>query len=97
MIKYPISQENKNHELNTINEMLTNNHYQRITNVHQQYKSQRKQHTTPKRKKEKWATLTNYGPETRIITRPFKNTNIGVAFKTNKTIKKPSKTKKPNS
>jgi hypothetical protein len=32
------------------------------------------------------ATFTYYGPEMRIITRSFKNTNVGMAFKTNNTI-----------
>jgi hypothetical protein len=36
--------------------------------------------------KEKWATFTYYGPETRMITRSLKNTNVGIEFKTN-TIK----------
>jgi hypothetical protein len=38
-------------------------------------------------KKEKWATFTYYGPETRIITRSFKNTNVGIAFKSSNIIK----------
>jgi hypothetical protein len=50
MIAYPIIQENKNHELNIINEILPNNHYQRITNVNQHNKSQRKQHNSKNKK-----------------------------------------------
>jgi hypothetical protein len=67
MITYPITQENKNHELNTINEILTNHHYQRITNVNQHNKSQRKQHTTAKIKKIKMGHL--------HILRPRNNNN----------------------
>jgi hypothetical protein len=32
-ITYPITQENKDHEQNTINEILINNHYQHVTNM----------------------------------------------------------------
>jgi glycine cleavage system aminomethyltransferase T len=85
MITYSITQENKNHELKVINEILTNNHYQHITNQNQYSKPQKQQHTTTKT--EKWATFTHHGPETRIITKLFKNTNIRTAFKTNNTIK----------
>jgi hypothetical protein len=72
-----------------MNEILANNHYQQRINS-----TALKQHSCPKKprnakiKKEKWATFTYYGPETRIITRSLKNTNVGKAFKTNNTIKK---------
>jgi hypothetical protein len=50
-----------------------------------------KQHTSSKNSqkttKEKWATFTYYGPETRMIIKSFKNTSIGIAFKTNNTMK----------
>jgi hypothetical protein len=31
---------------------------------------------TPPKNKQKWATITNTGKETRIVSRLFKNTNI---------------------
>jgi hypothetical protein len=93
MTTYLITHENKILELNTINEILTNNHYRHITNTNQHNRPENTQHATTKSKKEKWATFTYYGPETRMITRPFKNTNIGIAFKTNTTIKKHLKPK----
>jgi hypothetical protein len=70
---------------------LTNNHSRHITNINQHNRPENTQHATTK--KEKWATFTYYGLETRMITRPFKNTSIGIAFKTNNTIKKHLKPK----
>jgi hypothetical protein len=93
MTIYPITHENKILELNTINAILTNNHSRYITNINQHNTPKHKPHATTKIKKDKWVTFTYYGPETRMITRPFKNNNIGIAFKTN-TIKKTSNTKK---
>jgi hypothetical protein len=87
MITNPITHENKVLGLNTINEILVNNHYrQHITNTTQN------QHNSPtnpqKTMKEKWATFTYYGPEARMTTKSIKNTDIGIAFKTTNTIKK---------
>jgi hypothetical protein len=35
----------------------------------------------------KWTTFTYYGPDTRAITKLFKNTNIKIAFRTTNTTK----------
>jgi hypothetical protein len=85
MTTCPITQENKALELNTINEILANNHYRQRINS-----TALNQHSSPKNPrnaKKKWATFTYYGPETRIITRSLKSTNVGIAFKTNNAIK----------
>jgi predicted nucleotidyltransferase len=82
MTTYPITQENKVLELNTTNKILANNHYRQRINC-----TALNQHSSPKNphnakiKKEKWATFTYYGPKTRIITRSFKHTYVGIAFK----------------
>jgi hypothetical protein len=90
MTVYPITQENKVLELININEILANNHYRQRTSINS---TALNQHSSPKNprnakiKKGKWATFTYYGPETRITTRSLKITNVGIAFKTNNTIK----------
>ena len=38
--------------------------------------------------KTKWATFTYVGPQTKHITKLFKNTNLQIAYKTNNTIQK---------
>jgi hypothetical protein len=37
--------------------------------------------------KNKWITFTHFGPDTRMITKAFRNTNMKIAFRTNNTIK----------
>jgi hypothetical protein len=37
--------------------------------------------------KKKWATFTFFGPETRTITKLFKNTEIGISYRTRNSIK----------
>jgi hypothetical protein len=54
------------------------------------------QHTNPKNPRnitKKMVTFTYCGPETRIITKLLKNTDIGIAFKTTNTIKNHLKSK----
>jgi hypothetical protein len=59
MTTNPITQENKVLELNTINEILGNNHYrQRINSTALNQHSCPKNPRNPKIKKEKWATFT---------------------------------------
>jgi hypothetical protein len=89
MTTYPITHENIILELNTINEILVSNHYRKhITSMKpNKQTSPKNPRSTTTSKIEKWATFTYYGPETRMITKLFKNTNIGIAFKTNSTIK----------
>jgi ribosomal protein L35 len=37
--------------------------------------------------KRKWATFTYFGPETRMINKLFKNTDVGISFRTKNNIK----------
>jgi hypothetical protein len=75
MTTYPITHENKILELNIINEIMTNNHYRHITNVNQHNWPKNTRCSTTKAKKKR-ATFIYNGPETTMITRSFKNTNI---------------------
>ena len=45
-------------------------------------------HTTPTKYKTKWTTFTYIGPQTKFITKIFKNTNINIAYKTKNTNEK---------
>jgi radical SAM protein with 4Fe4S-binding SPASM domain len=46
-----------------------------------------------KTQKTKWATFPYYGPDMRIITKLFRNTNIKIAYKTTNTTKRHFKSK----
>jgi hypothetical protein len=37
--------------------------------------------------KRKWTTFTYFGPETRMITKLFKSTDVGISFRTKNNIK----------
>jgi hypothetical protein len=90
MNTYPIAQESKDKELQTISIILTNNHYSQ-----QEMQQKRKQTSNTKETQElRWATFTYYGNDTRIITKLLKNTNIKIAYKTN-TTENHLKPKKP--
>jgi hypothetical protein len=63
---------------------LENSHYSlHITRcIQNQCLTPKNPHTT----KVKWATFTYLGPETRTITKLFKNRDTGIAFKTTNTL-----------
>jgi hypothetical protein len=66
---------------------------------HQQIIHQKQKHKLPTNnsqgtQKSKWVTFPYYGPDTRKITKLFKNTNLRIAFKATNT--KPPKTKRGN-
>jgi hypothetical protein len=44
--------------------------------------------------KRKWVTFSYFGPETRTITKLFKNTDVGISFRTKKLYKSPLESKK---
>jgi hypothetical protein len=67
MNTYPISTESKHSELQLIKTVLHNNNYPSQTRSHTKAKQNKK--TTPK---QKWATFTYIGNETRSIARLFK-------------------------
>jgi hypothetical protein len=96
--KYPLSEQNKQTELKIIKQIAHENGYsnsilrqkQRTTlNI-----TENTDNTTTKNNK-KWSTFTYTGKETRYITKLFKDTGINIAFKTNNTLSRFTKTKPP--
>jgi hypothetical protein len=91
MNTYPLTQENKDQELRIINEILKNNAYQQLpTNLQHKNKAPKNPtQTAPNTQKDKtkWAMLTYFDLETRIITNLFWNTNLKVAYKMANTLK----------
>jgi hypothetical protein len=85
MNTYPISTNNKYHELQRINIILQNNNYPRFTHKNKR-KEQNKNTITNTTQKIKWATFTYIGKETRTITKLFKDTHIKIAYRTKNTI-----------
>jgi hypothetical protein len=82
----PITDTNMNHKLQRITTILHNNNYPTYKHLRKQKTKCTKQNTPGN--KQKWATFTCIGKETRIIIRLFKNTNIRTSFKTTNTEKK---------
>jgi hypothetical protein len=82
MNKYPLTHTNRNQEKAIIHEILVNNNYSQRDMFQKQKPSKLKD-----KQKTKWATFTYYGPETRVITKLFKNTNIGISYRTKNNIK----------
>jgi hypothetical protein len=82
MNKYPLTHNNKSKEKAIINEILVNNNYP------QQAMYQKQKPPKPRvEQKRKWATFTYFGPETRTINKLFKNTDVGILFRTKNNIK----------
>jgi hypothetical protein len=46
--------------------------------------------------KKEWATFTFFGPETRTVTKLFKNTEIGISYRTRNNMKHLLRTKENN-
>jgi hypothetical protein len=80
---YPITHKSKDIELQTIRTILNNNHYNQEI-IHTNLKHN---HNTKETQKQKWATFTYFGTDTRTITKLLKNANIKISFKTTNTIK----------
>jgi hypothetical protein len=88
MNTYPFTQENKNQEWIVIEEILKNYGYQQSIinskNTNRFYTNHTK--TQKEEEKEKWATFTYVGPETRSITNLFWHTNLNISYRTTNTI-----------
>jgi hypothetical protein len=82
MNKYPITHKNKKNEETIIKAILNNNKYPQ--NIIQQKQKPLKSNDEQKKK---WATFTFFGPESRAITKLFKNTEIGISYRTRNNIK----------
>jgi uncharacterized protein YajQ (UPF0234 family) len=77
---YPITKEVKEKELNTIQDTLHNNEYNK--NLSTRHPNQRKHNKNKDRQhqKTKWVIFTYSGKETKKITKLFKETQIKIAF-----------------
>jgi hypothetical protein len=78
--QYPLTHNNKNIEENIVRTILNNNH---PSNTIQLTHKPSTKNTTQKRK---WATFTYFGHEIRSITKLFKNTEVGVSYKSRNNI-----------
>jgi hypothetical protein len=94
MNTYPISANNKQWELQHIETILVNNNYPQHTHKN---KKREENKNTAMNAREKWATFTYIGKQTRTIAKLFRNTNIKIAYKTTNTIQKHLRTKKQDS
>jgi hypothetical protein len=90
--QYPITSKNKKEEESIINVILNNNNPINIKQRFQVNKNKKKKRKEGKKKK--WVTFTFLGPETRIITKIFKNTDIAIPYRTRNNITHVLKTKK---
>jgi hypothetical protein len=89
MNKYTLTHTNRSQEKVIINEILVNNNYT------QQAMYQKQKPPKPRvEQKRKWATFTYFGPETTTITKLFKNTDVGISFRTKNNIKHYLRTKR---
>jgi hypothetical protein len=87
MNQYPLTRANIKKENEIIKEILNNDYLQQ--NIYQKQKPPR---TNVEQKK--WIAFTYFGPETRAITKLFRNTNIGIAYRTRNNIKPHLRVKK---
>jgi hypothetical protein len=83
MNKYTITHNNKNMEETIIRTMLHNTNYPQNIIQHEQKPPEK----SNKQEKRKRATFTFFGLETRTITKLFKNTEIGISYRTKNNIK----------
>ena len=86
---------NRNKEHETIRHILHTNKYDpqlmakniSTTNIKLQT-THTTQNSPTKKQSEKWSTFTYIGPQTKFITKLFKNTKVCTAYKTNNTVEK---------
>jgi hypothetical protein len=85
MFMFMLSPSNKHKEMQLINTILRNNGYPPHTYTHKQV-TNKITNTVQQQQKQKWATFTYTGNQTRAITKLFKNSNIRIAYRTNNAI-----------
>jgi hypothetical protein len=88
MNTYPISTNNKLQESQHIETILINNDYPQHTHISNKKKQNITQQQTLQQNKEKWATFTYIGKETRTIAKLFRNAHTKIAYRTTNTIQK---------
>jgi ribosomal protein L35 len=91
MNKYPIIHNNKNNEETIIKAVPDSNKYPQNT-IQQNHKPAKKNNE----QKRKWVAFTFLGPESRTITKLFKNTEVGTSYRTKNNVKHLLRTKENN-
>ena len=93
-ITYPINYMNKKKEYDSIKRTMHINKYDNIldksfSTINAKVKTQTQKETfnTQTNSKTRWGTFTYVGQQTKFITKLFKNTSLGIAFKTDNTMK----------
>jgi hypothetical protein len=86
IITFPISEHNINKEKQTVDYLLKANGYHHL-NARELIR-RKKQHTgkDSNQKQKKWASFTYVGKETKSITKPFKDFNVNISYRTRKII-----------
>ena len=84
MNSFYLNHANKETEQHIIEQIVDANGYS--TTVVQQINNRKKVKRSTTDKKNRWATFTYYGKETRTITKLFKKTELKIAYKANNTI-----------
>jgi hypothetical protein len=89
----PLDPEKIQNERDTIQTMAKNNNFpQHLLHKLNRQIQHNIDHTHTKRNdKKQWTTFTYHNPKIRKITNPFKNTNIGIAFRTTTTLQQLTK------
>jgi hypothetical protein len=87
MHSLPLNLEKKHKDWETIQTIANNNNFPKnlLHKINQQIQQKTNCTQTEKKEKKFWTTFTYHSPKIRKITHPFKNTNIGIAFRTTTT------------
>jgi hypothetical protein len=85
MNSYKLNDASKQHEQQIIEQIIADNGYD-ISIIKLFHKTKHKDNTNDNRNS--WAKFTYFGRETRVITKLFKETHLGISYKVNNTINK---------
>ena len=94
LLTYPLNDVNRNKEHETIRHILYTNKYdpqlltKTVSTINTKLQTTHATQNSPKKQKEKWSTFTYVGPQTKFITKLFKNTNVHIAYRTDNTVEK---------
>jgi hypothetical protein len=83
---YPMRKEAKGNELNTIQDILHNNKYNKTLSTRHSNEHKPNKNTDRQHQKTEWIIFTYSGKETKKVTKLFKETQIGTALRTRNTI-----------
>jgi hypothetical protein len=86
MHSVPLDPDKKQKEWKTIQTIAKNNNFPQLLQKLKRQIHHTASHTQTEKKDKIWTTFTYHRPKIRRITNLFKNTNIGIAFKTTTTL-----------